>query len=79
MNNPCIWPTHPWQRLHVDFAGSFNGGMFLIVVDEKSKWIGVIPMSSTSASSTITALRDLFAIHGLPEEKVADNGPQFVA
>ena len=36
-------------------------------------------MSSTSASSTITALRSLFAIHGLPEEIVADNGPQFVA
>ena len=39
----------------------------------------VVPMSSTSASSTITALRSLFAIHGLPEEIVADNGPQFVA
>jgi len=79
VNNPWIWPTHPWQRLHMDFAGPFNGGMFLIVVDAKSKWMEVVPMSSTSASSTITALRSLFAIHGLPEEIVADNGPQFVA
>ena len=27
-----IWPTRPWQRIHVDFAGSFNGGMFIIVL-----------------------------------------------
>ena len=31
-----IWPTRPWQRIHVDFAGPFNGQMFLLVVDEKS-------------------------------------------
>jgi len=36
-------------------------------------------MSSTSASATIRALRSLFETHGLPEEIVADNGPQFVA
>lgn len=77
--NPWIWPTRPWQRLHVDFAGPFIGGMFLIVVDAKSKWIEVIEMSSTSAGATIGALRGLFATHGLPEEIVADNGPQFVA
>ena len=54
-------------------------GMFLKVVDSKSKWMEVIPISSTSASATIRALRSLFATHGLPEEIVADNGPQFVA
>ena len=79
MSNPWIWPTRPWQRLHVDFAGPFNGGMFLIVVDANSKWMEVGQMSSTSASATIRALRGLFATHGLPEDIVADNGPQFVA
>ena len=39
----------------------------------------VIQMSSTSSSATIRALHSLFATHGLPEEIVADNGPQFVA
>ncbi|PFX25280.1 Uncharacterized protein K02A2.6 [Stylophora pistillata] len=77
--NPWIWPTRPWQRLHVDFAGPFNGGMFLIVVDAKSKWIEVIQMSSTTACTTIGAVCGLFATHGLPEEIVADNGLQFVA
>ncbi|PFX22103.1 Retrovirus-related Pol polyprotein from transposon 17.6 [Stylophora pistillata] len=49
------------------------------VVDAKSQWMEVIQMSSTSACATIGALRSLFATHGLPEEIVADNGPQFVA
>ena len=53
--------------------------MFLLVVDAKSKWIEVFPMSSTTASTTIRALRFLFPTHGLPEVIVSDNGPQFVA
>ena len=61
VSNPWIWPMHHWQRLHVDFADPFNGRMFLIVVDAKSKWMEVVPTCSTSASSTITALRGLFA------------------
>ena len=77
ITNPWIWPSRPWQRIHVDFP--FNGGMFLIVVDAKSKWIEVFPMFTTTASATIQALRFLFATHGLPEEIVSDNGPQFVA
>ena len=79
VNNPWIWPTRPWQRIHVDFAGPFNGQMFLLVVDAKSKWIEVFPMSSTTALTTIRALRFLFATHGLPEVIFSDNGPQFVA
>ena len=79
MNNPWIWPTRPWQRIHLDFAGPFNGEMFLLVVDAKSKWIEVFPMSSTTASATILALRFLFATHGLPEVIVSDNGLQFVS
>ena len=79
LRNPWICPTRPWQRIHVDFAGPLNGQMFLLVVDAKSKWIEVFPMSSTTASMTILALRFLFATHGLPEVIVSDNGPQFVA
>ena len=50
----------------------------MLVVDAKSKWIEVFPMSSTTASTTIRALRFLFATHGLPEVIVSDNGSQFV-
>ncbi|KAL9966705.1 hypothetical protein ACROYT_G024821 [Oculina patagonica] len=85
-NNPKTAPLHswkwsarPWQRIHVDFAGSFLGTMFLIAVDAHSKWPEVIPMTTTTASRTIEELRKLFATHGLPEQLVSDNGPQFIA
>ena len=32
VRNSWIWPTRSWQRIHVDFASSFNGGMFIIVL-----------------------------------------------
>ena len=25
---PWIWPTRPWSRLHIDFAGPMEGKMF---------------------------------------------------
>ena len=77
--NPWIWPLRPWQRIHVDYAGPFLGEMFLIVVDAHSKWMEVLKMSSTTAESTINAIRFLFSFHGLPQELVSDNGPQFVS
>ena len=77
--NPWIWPSRLWQRIHVDFAGPLKGHMFLIVVDPKSKWIEVFPMSSITATATIRTFHFLCATHGLPEETISDNGPQFVA
>lgn len=71
------WPTRSWQRIHVHFAGPFLGTMFLIVVDAHSKWLKVIPMTTTSTTRTIEELRKLFATHGLPQQVVNDNGPQF--
>lgn len=72
------WPTVPWYRIHIDFAGPFLGNMYLIVVDAHSKWPEVILMKSTTASKTITELRTMFARYGLPKEIVSDTGPQFV-
>ena len=77
--HPWSWPTRPWQRIHVDYAGPFRGRNFLIVVDAHSKWPEVIPMVSTTSSATIHELRCLFSSFGLPEQLVSDNGPQFTA
>ena len=33
---PWSWPSRPWQRVHLDFAGPFQGAMFLIAVDAYS-------------------------------------------
>ena len=77
--HPWEWPAQPWQRLHVDFAGPIDNFMYLIVVDAHSKWPEVIPMRSTTATRTISKLRQIFAQHGIPEQIVSDNGPQFAS
>ena len=73
-------PTQgPWERIHVDFAGPFQGSMFLVVHDSYSKWLEVIPLKTTSADRTVQELRTLFARLGLPRQVVSDNGPQFTS
>ena len=78
--HPWLWPSKPWIRVHLDFAGPFMGKTFLIAVDAFSKWPPeIIEMSTTTAANTIRVLRELFAVHGIPEQLVSDNGPQFVS
>ena len=38
---PWSWPTRPWARLHIDYAGPVEGQMLLVVIDAHSKWIEV--------------------------------------
>eukprot|EP00731_Ephydatia_muelleri_P002073 Em0001g2073a len=77
--HPWIWPTQPWKRVHIDFAGPFKSHMFLVVIDAHSKWPEVKMMQSTTSQRTIEVLRELFSSYGLPEQVVSDNGPQFVS
>ena len=77
--HPWQWPTRPWTRLHIDFAGPMEGKMFLIMVDSHSKWIEVFPMTNATSYATIRYLRQLFAQFGIPETIVSDNGTQFVS
>ncbi|KRY17328.1 Transposon Tf2-9 polyprotein [Trichinella patagoniensis] len=72
-------PNNPWSRLHIDFAGPFQGKTFLIVVDAFSKWLEVIPISDMSTRTVIEELRQLFATHGLLNTTVSDNAAQFVS
>jgi len=75
--HPWEWPSKPWQRIHVDFAGPFLDSMFLIAVDAHSKWPEVIPMRVTTAEKTVDTLCVIFARNGIPAQLVSDNGPQF--
>ena len=77
--HPWDWPEHPWQRLHLDYAGPINGKMFLIVVDAHSKWMEVEIVNSATSQATIECLRMIFARFGLPEVMVTDNGTCFTS
>ena len=37
--HPWKWPSRPWARLHVDFAGPFEGKYILVCIDAHSKCI----------------------------------------
>ncbi|MFH4981910.1 hypothetical protein AB6A40_008619 [Gnathostoma spinigerum] len=69
----------PWSRIHIDYAGPFEGHYFLVVVDTHSKWLGIFMTDQSTASTTLKLLRQLFAQFGMPEVIVSDNGTQFTS
>ena len=71
--HPWEFPEKPWSRIHCDYA-TIDAENVLIVVDAHSKWIEAIHVRRATASSTVIALRRLFATHGIPETLVTDNG-----
>ena len=48
-------------------------------MDAYSKWLEVIPVSSTTVERTIIELKKLFATHGLLTQVVTNNGTQFTS
>jgi len=73
------WPDHPWDRVHIDYAGPFVRKMFLLLVDAHSKWIDVCMSTSSSSQSTIEKLRQSYATFGIPKVLVSDNGSSFTS
>ncbi|XP_042149803.1 uncharacterized protein K02A2.6-like [Ixodes scapularis] len=65
-----------FERIHVDFGTTSENNLFAMV-DSSSKWVQVLPMSSTTSPKTVEKLMAVFAQFGLPEEVVTDGGPQF--
>ncbi len=59
---PWTWLSKPWERVHVDFVGPFQGSTLFIVVDTHSKWPEVYPMKSITAGETIKVFAKDFYI-----------------
>ena len=49
----------------------------MVIVDAHSKWTEAVEMKSTMAAKTIKELWKVFSVHGIPEQVVSDNDPQF--
>lgn len=79
--NLASWPIpkKPWERVHIDYAGPFQGHNFLLIVDAYSKWPEIFIMAQTTATATVAKIEELFARFGIPEILVSDNGTQFTS
>ena len=75
------WPKtdHPWQRIHIDFAGPLEGNYYLVVVDSYTKWPEVFRCKSPTTVFTVSVLHELFARFGVVDCIVSDNGTQFTS
>lgn len=73
-------PSGPWKRIAMDLMGPFpTGENILVLTDYYSKFVEVEIMRKISTEKIIPVLKRIFALHGLPETVVTDNGPQFVS
>lgn len=79
VSHKWIKPDKAWSRLHIDYAGPFQGKVFLILIDAYSKWPEVKIMPNMSSTMLIKTLREIFAEQGLPDTVVSDNGSSFVS
>ena len=75
---PTALPAYPWQKIGSDLF-VLNGKTYLLLADYFSRYPEAIQLTTTSSASVITVMKSLFGRHGIPEEVVSDNGPQFAS
>ena len=68
-------PSRPWERIATDLF-ELNGKVYLIVTDYYSRWFETNELRNETSQVVIQALKELFAIHGIPDLIMSDNGPQ---
>ena len=71
-----LLPKYPWQVVGTNYF-ELDKDHYLLVVDYFSCYPEVVKMTSTTSSSTISALKSIFARHGIPEIVRSDNGSQY--
>ena len=76
---PYEVPELPWQRIAADLF-QLGKDHYLLVIDYFSKYVELARLEdSTSSHEVIVHLKSIMARHGIPEELVSDNGPQFTS
>lgn len=70
-------PSGPWQKIAADFMEIPGGFHLLVITDYYSRYVEVAIQTTTTAKTTITKMREIFARFGYPSEIVCDNGQPF--
>ena len=71
-------PNRPWGKVGCDLF-QYKGRDYIVCVDYYSKFPEVQLISDKTAKQCISALKSIFARHGIPETVVSDNGPCFAS
>ena len=70
--------ARPWSKVGADLC-ELQGRTLLVVCDYYSNFIEVENTSKLNTAGISKALKAMFAIYGVPETLVSDNGPQFAS
>ena len=71
-------PDSNFEKVYIDFLGTLpTGELLLVLVDVRSRYPMVEILRKNDASTAIPQLDKIFALFGLPDEVVTDNGPPF--
>ena len=77
--NPWPKTDKPWSCLHINYVGLIKGTYIFVIADSFMKWSEVFKCKTPMTKTTIKVLQELFAIFGLPETIVSDNGTPFTS
>ena len=69
-------PNRPWQNTASDLF-VFHCKDYLLIVDAYSGYFEIEMLEDTLSSTVIRHLKKVFARHGIPEQLLTDNGPQY--
>ena len=75
----CVLHLLVYQPTHGRDLFVLKGCTYLLVVVYFSRYPEVIQLATTTLTKVTGALKSVFARHGIPEEAMSDNGPQFVS
>ena len=54
--HPWVKPDRPWSRVDIDYAGPFEGTMFLLLIDVHSCWLEIHPTTTSTSNAMIELL-----------------------
>ena len=73
---PTDLPKFPWQVVGTDLF-EYQKTNYVVVVDYFLRYPEIVKLTTTTSASVISALKSVFARHGVPEIVKSDNGPQY--
>ena len=73
---PAAFPQLPWQKVASDLF-VWKNSHYLLVIDYFSRFIEIAKLTSETTGGVIKHMSSIFARHGIPQELVSDNGPQY--